>query len=120
MSTTLRLRSLLRFTIILSCWLQAQHSALAAENVTVLDTDPSIVYQPPDLWYATRLRFMKQYIHPPPPTQTMVPRAQQAFFNRFEYAPQRRQHQLPIPTAINPPPVGRAIDVRSSGEFFQG
>ncbi|KAF8963288.1 hypothetical protein BDZ97DRAFT_1919948 [Flammula alnicola] len=49
---TIRLRTLLRLTILLSCSLQAHFSVLAA-NVTVPDTDPSIVYQPPESWHAS-------------------------------------------------------------------
>jgi len=38
----------------LSCWLWAGHFAFAfAVNITVQDTDPSIVYQPPGSWHAS-------------------------------------------------------------------
>ncbi|KAF8200219.1 hypothetical protein BJ912DRAFT_948336 [Pholiota molesta] len=75
MSTTLRLRSLLRFTIILSCCSTSFHEAIHPPATPDTDDGPTSttgLLQP--------LRVRK---------------------------PQRRQHQLPIPTAINPPPVGR-------------
>ncbi|KAF9484812.1 hypothetical protein BDN70DRAFT_890666 [Pholiota conissans] len=50
MPHTIRLRALLRFTIVLACWLQVQQSVLAAQNVTVQDTDSAIDYQPPESW----------------------------------------------------------------------
>lgn len=42
-------RTVFRFTVLLCCWLQAHHNVFAA-NVTVSDTDPSIVYSPPESW----------------------------------------------------------------------
>ncbi|KDR78000.1 hypothetical protein GALMADRAFT_244968 [Galerina marginata CBS 339.88] len=42
---------MLRLAVLLSCWLQAYHSVLAADTV-VEDTDSSIVYQPPSSWHS--------------------------------------------------------------------
>ncbi|KIM37808.1 hypothetical protein M413DRAFT_256352 [Hebeloma cylindrosporum] len=43
--------TLLHLTVIFSCWGRAQ-SALA-ENVTIEDADPSILYQPADSWHSS-------------------------------------------------------------------
>lgn len=48
-SSTRICTTILRFTVILYCWLPAHHNVFAA-NVTVLDTDPSIVYSPVESW----------------------------------------------------------------------
>jgi len=49
----IRLRiNLLRFTVLLYCWLRAHHRALAT-NVTVWNNDTSIVYSPLDLWHSS-------------------------------------------------------------------
>ena len=45
-------RSVLRFTVLLSCWLRAHHNVFAA-NVTVRDTDPSILYSPLGSWFSS-------------------------------------------------------------------
>lgn len=50
--TTIRMRTLLRFTIALSYWLQARH-LVQAVNITVADTDPAIQYQPEEWWFSS-------------------------------------------------------------------
>ncbi len=50
--TIIRMRTLLRFAIALSCWLQARH-LVQAVNVTVADTDPAIQYQPEEWWFSS-------------------------------------------------------------------
>ena len=50
--TIIRMRTLLRFAIALSYWLQARH-LVQAVNVTVADTDPAILYQPEEWWFSS-------------------------------------------------------------------
>ncbi|KAF8809964.1 hypothetical protein BYT27DRAFT_7187290 [Phlegmacium glaucopus] len=48
--TRLRMAAVLRLTVLLCCWLRTNHSVFAA-NITVKDTDPTIVYSPLASWY---------------------------------------------------------------------